>query len=174
MMKTVNKANLRVVIIKTSKHIPKHHSSSLLLRPIAVHYYSTIFIRVDYLKWRCITVKQGETQRKISSPRKKIRDMFREEITYATVVAGLSSSQFDVKLPLMKGHYQHVKFAVGQPLGYYLSWSLFSLAHRKVVWWAALWAYPQQDSTFSRYAILGDDVVIADSRDRIGYFNITF
>lgn len=71
MMKTVNKANLWVVIIKTSTHIPKHHSSSLLLRPIVVHYYSTIFIRVDYLKWRCITVKQGETERKISSPRKK-------------------------------------------------------------------------------------------------------
>ena len=91
-------------------------------------------------------------------------DMFGEEIASATVVAGLSSSRFDIKPPLMKGHYQHVKFAVGQPLGYYLSWSLFSLAHHKVVWWAALRAYPRQDSTFSRYAILGDDVVIADSR----------
>lgn len=33
-----------------------------------------------------------------------------------------------------------------------------------MVWWAALRAYPHRKSTFSNYAILGDDVVIGDSR----------
>lgn len=59
--------------------------------------------------------------------------------------------------------YQQVKFAVGQPLGYYLSWSLFALTHHLVVWWAALRANPKRRVPYRRYAILGDDVVILDS-----------
>lgn len=53
---------------------------------------------------------------------------------------------------------------MGQPLGYYLSWSLFALSHHFIMWWAALRAYPQKGLTpFLNYAILGDDVVIGDS-----------
>lgn len=50
----------------------------------------------------------------------------------------------------------------GQPLGYYGSWSLFSLTHHILVWWAAEQVYPY--CRFTKYAILGDDVVIADKR----------
>lgn len=44
--------------------------------------------------------------------------LFGEEVASATVVAGLSSSRFDIGPPLTKRKYQLVKFAVGQPLGY--------------------------------------------------------
>ncbi|CAA0413885.1 unnamed protein product [Arabidopsis thaliana] len=50
----------------------------------------------------------------------------------------------------------------GQPLGYYGSWALFALSHHAIVWLAALRAYPHQTRPFLDYALLGDDIVIAD------------
>lgn len=60
-----------------------------------------------------------------------------------------------------------VSFIAGQPLGYYGSWALFSLSHHYIVWLAAkLASYP---GTFTRYAVLGDDVVIADKSVAFSY-----
>ena len=44
----------------------------------------------------------------------------------------------------------------------YSSWVLFALSHHTLVWWAADQVYPGR--YFDRYAILGDDIVIADSK----------
>jgi len=55
-----------------------------------------------------------------------------------------------------------VSFLVGQPLGYKGSWSLFSLSHHFIVWCAAAKAYPESTTPFTDYALLGDDIVIAD------------
>ena len=51
-------------------------------------------------------------------------------------------------------------FRAGQPLGYYSSWPLFALSHHILVWWAAEQVYPGK--VFSKYSVLGDDIVIAD------------
>ncbi|KAE9584285.1 putative RNA-dependent RNA polymerase, mitoviral (mitochondrion) [Lupinus albus] len=53
-------------------------------------------------------------------------------------------------------------FRTGQPLGYYASWPLFTLSHYYLVWWCAEQVYPSK--RFTRYAILGDDICIADSK----------
>lgn len=47
-------------------------------------------------------------------------------------------------------------------LGYYSSWPLFALTHHAMIWWCAEQVYPQR--VFYRYAVLGDDVVIADEQ----------
>lgn len=54
-----------------------------------------------------------------------------------------------------------VSFVAGQPLGYYGSWALFSLSHHYLVWLAAELSLSSK-APFTRYAVLGDDVVIAD------------
>jgi hypothetical protein len=46
-------------------------------------------------------------------------------------------------------------------LGYYGSWALFALSHHYIVWLAAELEYPKS-GPFIRYAVLGDDIVIAD------------
>lgn len=53
-------------------------------------------------------------------------------------------------------------FTKGQPLGFYSSWPVFALTHHALVWLAASKAYP--GTVFQDYAILGDDLVIADSK----------
>lgn len=58
-------------------------------------------------------------------------------------------------------------FVVGQPLGFLSSWPLFSLAHHLVVWYAAELVYP--GVKFTKYAILGDDIVIADRLVAVQY-----
>lgn len=58
--------------------------------------------------------------------------------------------------------YKTLSFVVGQPLGFKGSWSLFALSHHYVMWCAARRAYPHQTKPFLDYAILGDDVIIAD------------
>ncbi|XLT13214.1 hypothetical protein HN51_058904 [Arachis hypogaea] len=55
-----------------------------------------------------------------------------------------------------------VSFIAGQPLGYRSSWPLFALSHHLVVWVAAEQEYPGK--VFKKYAVLGDDVVIADPK----------
>jgi len=53
---------------------------------------------------------------------------------------------------------QSLKYAVGQPMGLYSSWAVFSLTHHAIIQYCA-WVkripYP-----FSQYAVLGDDVAI--------------
>lgn len=53
-------------------------------------------------------------------------------------------------------------FVAGQPLGLHASWPLFALEHHLVVWYAADQYYPGKK--FTKYVILGDDIVIADER----------
>lgn len=76
----------------------------------------------------------------------------------------LGLSSYEVSGLLKKKRTNHprlVSFVVGQPLGYLGSWPLFTLAHHMLVWLAALTVYPKEER-FTRYALLGDDIVIAD------------
>ncbi|KAK4419027.1 putative mitochondrial protein [Sesamum alatum] len=50
----------------------------------------------------------------------------------------------------------------GSTLGYLSSWPSFTLTHHMVVWLAAYEVYPGKK--FWDYAILGDDIVIADRK----------
>jgi len=59
-----------------------------------------------------------------------------------------------------------VKYGAGQPIGAYSRWAMFTLSHHLVVQYAA-WRvnkYP-----FSRYLLLGDDIVIAGSDVALSY-----
>lgn len=56
--------------------------------------------------------------------------------------------------------YSYVKYAVGQPMGAYSSWAMLALTHHVLVQYAAYRAGHR--SWFAWYAVLGDDVVIAD------------
>jgi len=62
-----------------------------------------------------------------------------------------------------------VKYAVGQPIGFLSSWSIFALAHHYVMYQAGKQA---KISVKSKYVILGDDVVICDDRLAVAYKNI--
>jgi len=57
---------------------------------------------------------------------------------------------------------QTVKYGAGQPMGAYSSWPAMALTHHVIVRVAALRAGLSPD--FSLYALLGDDIVIADNR----------
>lgn len=77
------------------------------------------------------------------------------------VYGTLSANVFSVNPPLVKRE-KLLYFKTGQPLGYYGSWALFSLSHHILVWMAARFEYPKSKRPFKRYALLGDDIVIAD------------
>lgn len=53
-----------------------------------------------------------------------------------------------------------VRYLVGQPMGAYSSWACFALSHHVIVRVAALRA--GKPVTWSRYALLGDDIVLTD------------
>ncbi|WMV46538.1 hypothetical protein MTR67_039923 [Solanum verrucosum] len=55
-----------------------------------------------------------------------------------------------------------VRFVIGAPLGLYGAWPAFALTHHLVIWFVAAQVY--QGVPFTRYAILGDDIVIGDKR----------
>ena len=74
------------------------------------------------------------------------------------VNSALACNIFEV--PFVKKKHSSVCFVAGQPLGYHSSWPLFALSHHVLVWWAAEQVYP--GAYFAKYAVLGDDVVIAD------------
>ena len=76
----------------------------------------------------------------------------------------LGTNVFDIAF--VRKH-RNICFVTGQPLGYYSSWPLFALSHHVLVWYAAEQCYPGQ--VFRRYAILGDDIVIADDRVAMTY-----
>lgn len=79
----------------------------------------------------------------------------------ASSIVQTGHNTFDV--PFVKRERSVVCFVAGQPLGYYLSWPLFSLSHHVIVWMAAARVYGPS-IRFKAYAILGDDIVIGDSR----------
>jgi len=66
-----------------------------------------------------------------------------------------------------------VAFVAGQPLGYYGSWSLFSLSHHFLVWLAAQNVQPSRNTPFSKYAILGDDKVSSEYRRLLDKLGVT-
>jgi hypothetical protein len=88
------------------------------------------------------------------------KSLFGHEFASAAVNAALAMNIFDITFVRAKS--KTVSFIAGQPLGYYSSWPLFALSHHFVVWYAAETFY--RGETFDRYAVLGDDVVIADPR----------
>lgn len=54
----------------------------------------------------------------------------------------------------------YVRYAVGQPMGAYSSWAMLAMVHHAIIQFAA-WRLGHR-SWFTWYAVLGDDVVIAD------------
>jgi hypothetical protein len=87
------------------------------------------------------------------------------------VNGALGLNTFWLGPPLVKRPVE-VSFNAGQALGYYGSWTLFALSHQTIVWMAAMKAYPDKRSLFWDYAILGDDVVIADSKVAQEYMHL--
>nr|UJQ92613.1 MAG: putative RNA-dependent RNA polymerase [Mitoviridae sp.] len=58
-----------------------------------------------------------------------------------------------------------VYYTVGQPMGALTSWAMLALTHHTIVQWAAFRAgVIKPGEWFSDYAILGDDIVLADER----------
>jgi hypothetical protein len=55
-----------------------------------------------------------------------------------------------------------LKYGAGQPMGAYSSWSIFSLCHHIVIRYCAALSGHKRPCEFTDYAVLGDDVVIAD------------
>jgi hypothetical protein len=66
---------------------------------------------------------------------------------------------FDV--PFIKTKGLKFRFRVGQPLGAYSSWAAFSLTHHAMVQFCAQKTGLYKGKWFTRYALLGDDIVIA-------------
>lgn len=101
-----------------------------------------------------------------------ISHFFGDVYSSAIVKSALATNVFDVPFvvgsPPEEDDLPHpelrqksvVSFMVGQPLGYYSSWPLFALAHHLLVWCSAQQVYP--GTIFRDYALLGDDIVIAD------------
>jgi len=65
-----------------------------------------------------------------------------------------------------------VWYAVGQPMGALSSWAMLALTHHAIVQYAASLAHPIRTSWFSWYAVLGDDVVIADKAVAAKYLEV--
>lgn len=86
--------------------------------------------------------------------------LFDRSFASAVVNSCLATNIFQV--PFVKRKLSSVCFVAGQPLGYYSSWALFSLTHHLLVWLSAERVYPGKK--FTSYAVLGDDILIADDR----------
>ncbi|CAA0827083.1 Mitovirus RNA-dependent RNA polymerase, partial [Striga hermonthica] len=87
-----------------------------------------------------------------------VKRLFGNEFVATAVLESLQYHNFEV--PWLHSRKEPVAFEVGQPLGLYSSWPLFTLSHHLVVWVAAELCYPGR--VFRKYALLGDDIVIAD------------
>lgn len=68
------------------------------------------------------------------------------------------------------GNRRLIKYAVGQPMGAYSSWAMLALVHHAIVQLAAKRA--GVENWFDMYAVLGDDVVIADRGVALEYTRI--
>lgn len=66
-----------------------------------------------------------------------------------------------------------VRYAVGQPMGALSSWAMLALTHHFIIQWAA-WRSNVAVSwgSFQEYAVLGDDVVIANGKVATEYLII--
>lgn len=64
------------------------------------------------------------------------------------------------KAPIIRDPKKVLFYGAGQPMGAYSSWPLFALSHHALVWLVADRVYPRK--IFKDYALLGDDLVIAD------------
>lgn len=62
------------------------------------------------------------------------------------------------------------RYAVGQPMGALSSWAMLALTHHAMVQFAAYRA--GYEGWFTRYAVLGDDIVIADDQVALNYREI--
>jgi hypothetical protein len=60
--------------------------------------------------------------------------------------------------------YVDVRYAVGQPMGALSSWASLALTHHFIVQAAAWHAGFAKDRLYTNYAVLGDDIVIADHK----------
>ena len=95
------------------------------------------------------------------------QSLFDRSFASSAVNSALGTNIFQVAF--VKSN-QHVSFVAGQPLGLYSSWPLFALSHHFVVWYAAEQEYP--GIRFKNYAVLGDDVIIADTAVNTRYREI--
>jgi hypothetical protein len=64
-----------------------------------------------------------------------------------------------------------VRYAVGQPMGAYSSWAMLAVTHHAIVQLAAMRVYRVR-GWFEWYAVLGDDIVIADEAVAQEYLKI--
>lgn len=65
-----------------------------------------------------------------------------------------------------------IKYAVGQPMGALSSWAMLALTHHFIVQMAAWDAGFPQTSLFKAYAVLGDDLVIGNTKVTKAYLKI--
>lgn len=65
---------------------------------------------------------------------------------------------------------EEVRYAVGQPMGAYSSWAVMALTHHVIVQIAAFRC--GSSGFFRHYALLGDDIVIADKRVAMKYLEV--
>lgn len=66
-----------------------------------------------------------------------------------------------------------VMYAVGQPIGARTSWAILALCHHAIVQFAALRAgIVKPTAWFKAYAVLGDDIVIADKQVAMSYLAV--
>jgi len=72
------------------------------------------------------------------------------------------------KVPVPKGTPEKVRYGAGQPMGALTSWAAFSLTHHLLVQYAAYAVYRKVE-WFTDYALLGDDIVLADEEVAEGY-----
>jgi len=104
-----------------------------------------------------------------------VATLFGPTLASSAVNATLGLNTFDIRsfLRTVKGFRERgpvlVSFSSGQPLGYLSSWPLFSLSHHWIVWAAANLVDPVKHRVFHRYALLGDDIVIADEQVALSY-----
>lgn len=97
--------------------------------------------------------------------------LFGPSYSSAVVNSTLACHRFEVPFVKKKGDVpSSVSFVTGQPLGFLSSWPLFALTHHTIVWAAAELVRPGEK--FRDYALLGDDVVIADEQVAISYRRI--
>lgn len=65
-----------------------------------------------------------------------------------------------------------VWYAVGQPMGARTSWAMLALTHHALVQYAAMQSGVTNGSWFGDYAVLGDDLVIANKRVASAYLKL--
>lgn len=85
----------------------------------------------------------------------------------------LVGRDFAVKYP-KSGNTTKVRYNRGQPMGLYGSWAMMAITHHMLVWYSHYLASGAKLSKrlFKDYAILGDDIVIADRSTSLKYLSV--